>query len=274
MLAPDIQHQSLRDDYRRGGPAAREARMALEAYYPLLRAVFPVEGEIETVDAYDQYLRDPALEWDIVVLRDRSDGRIIGGIQWQAIRRVGASWVDSLAWVEHIWLADQPGVRTYRSFRRLLATVEKHMRDKDVDVGFMEFNDPDKTTPEQMEEDAKGGLTTWDRLLLWARVGLCEVGYRAGGRWMPAPYAQPSMESGPPVRILTLGFFSFDRDLTEESMTPEDYLRILYRAHSTIRGLDPAADPTCLEYTAEVLALGVAAFEFTPLRCRFQSEGA
>ncbi len=53
---------------------------------PLLERVFPIDGEIETVAAYDEYLRDPSMEWDIVVLTDASEGRVIGGIQRQAVR--------------------------------------------------------------------------------------------------------------------------------------------------------------------------------------------
>jgi len=202
MNAPHMLDQSLRDTYLGDTIAVQEARAALEAYYPLLRSAFPLEGEIETVDAYEQYLRDPSLEWDIVVLRDAGDGRIIGGIQWQVLRGVGPSWAESLAWVEHIWLVNQPGVRTYRSFRDLLGTVRDGMRRKGVDVGFMEFNDPDKMSPTEKEEDARGGVTTRDRVLLWASVGLCEVGFQTEDGWIGAPYAQPSMEEGPPLTIL------------------------------------------------------------------------
>jgi hypothetical protein len=273
MGALAIDDHSLRERFQRGGEAARQARVALESYYRLLGQVFPIHGEIETVAAYDVYLRDPSMEWDIVMLTDASSGRIIGGIQWQPLRDVKASCIDALAWVEHVWLTDEPGVRNYASFRHLLATVRKHMYQRGVDVGFMEFNDPEKMTPAEMEQDAAGGLSSWDRLLLWAGVGLSELVYStADQRRRTVPYAQPSMEGGPPVRFLSLGFFALTRDLTGVRVPAEDYLQILYRAHSTIRDVDPTTDPTCLEYTAAVEALEVAAFEFAPLKERLQSE--
>jgi hypothetical protein len=260
---------SLREQFQGGDQSARHARTLLEAYYPLVRSVFPIEGELETVAAYDEYLRDPTMEWDIIVLTEASSGRIIGGIQWQALRDVRTSWVNGLAWVEHIWLANEPGVRSYGSFRHLLVTVRKHMRKRAVDIGFMEFNDPEKMTTEEMEQDAAGGLSSWDRLLLWARVGLSELAYLApDGRYLPVPYAQPSMEGGPPVRMLSLGFFSLAQDLGDVHLRADEYLQILYRAHSTIRDVDPATDPTCLEYTAALRALGVSELCFVPLQRR------
>jgi hypothetical protein len=130
----------------------------------------------------------------------------------------------------------------------------------------MEFNDPEKMMPDEMEQDAAGGLSPWDRLLLWARVGLCElVHWTADRRRMTVPYAQPAMEGGPPVRILSLGFFALTQELSGVRLSPEDYLQILYRAHSTIRTVDPPTDPTCLEYTAAVNMLHAASFEFAPL---------
>jgi hypothetical protein len=265
---------SLKEAYAGGDAARRAARSVLEAYYPLLRSVFPVVGEIETVAAYDQYLQDADLEWDIVVLRDDPDGDILGGIQWQALREAGPPWAKSLAWVEHIWLSNQAGVRTYLAFRGLLGTVRDRLSEKGVRVGFMEFNDPDKMSFAEQEEDARGGVSTRDRLLLWGRAGVCEVGFTTGGVWKGAPYAQPSMEGGPPVTILTLGFFSFGPKLIEQQLPVADYLRILHRAHATIRGVDPAVDPTCRQYTEEVNALGIPAFSFLPLRRRLGNHAA
>lgn len=265
-----IHDHSLRERVHSGGEAARQARAMLDAYYPLVRSVFPIAGELETVAAYDEYLRDPALEWDIVVLVDASDGRIVGGIQWQVIREVGGAWIDAIAWIEHIWLADEPRVRSYDSFRHLLATVRRHMKQRGVAIGFMEFNDPEKMTPEQMTQDAAGGLSSRDRLLLWAYVGLNELAYRTpDGQCLPVPYAQPAMDQGPPVRFLSVGFFALAQNLAKTALLADDYLRILYRAHSTIRGVHPATDPTCREYTAAVRALGVAELEFAPIRQRF-----
>ena len=269
MGGPAITDHSLREQFQGGEQSARRARILLEAYYPLVRSVFPIDGELETVAAYDEYLRDPTMEWDIVALTDASSGRIIGGIQWQVLREVRTSWVNAVAWIEHIWLANERGVRSYGSFRHLLATVRKHMQHGAVDVGFMEFNDPEKMTTEEMEQDAGGGLSSRDRLLLWARVGLRELVYLApDGRYLPVPYAQPSMEGGPPVRMLSLGFFSLAQDLGVVHPRPDEYLQILYRAHSTIRGVDPATDPTCLEYTGALRALGVAELCFAPLQRR------
>jgi hypothetical protein len=205
------------------------------------------------------------MEWDIVILTDASTDRIIGGIQWQPLRDVRASWINELAWVEHIWLSNEPGVRSYGSFRHLLAAVRKHMRHKHVDIGFLEFNDPEKMTPDDMANDAVGGLSSWDRLRLWARMGVSELVYDTVDRRVTVPYAQPAMEGGPAVRILSLGFFALTQDLAEIRISPADYLQILYRAHATIRNVDPASDPTCLEYTAAVHALHADTFHFVPL---------
>ena len=71
MGALVIDDHSLREYFHGGIEAARRARVMLEMYYPLLRAVFPIDGEIETIAAYDAYLHDPAGEWDIVALDRR-----------------------------------------------------------------------------------------------------------------------------------------------------------------------------------------------------------
>ena len=269
MASLAIKDHSLRERYLGGGEEAGNARRVLERYYPLLTEVFPIAGEIETIAAYDEYLRDPAMDWDIVVLSDAADGRIVGGIHWQALRGLGTAWLDAVAWVEHVWLVNDPAFRRYDRFRDLLSAVRNHMHRRRVDVGFMEFNDPEKMTPQDMARDAAGGLSTRDRLRLWAHVGLCELVHRtADGQPVPAPYAQPAMDHGPPVRMLSLGFFAFARNLADTRILATDYLQILYRAHATIRGVDPASDPTCLEYTAAVRALGATAFEFAPLKYR------
>jgi hypothetical protein len=273
MASLAIKDHSLRERYLGGGEEAGNARRVLERYYPLLTEVFPIAGEIETIAAYDEYLRDPAMDWDIVVLSDAADGRIVGGIHWQALRGLGTAWLDAVAWVEHVWLVNDPAFRRYDRFRDLLSAVRNHMHRRRVDVGFMEFNDPEKMTPQDMARDAAGGLSTRDRLRLWAHVGLCELIHRtADGQRVPAPYAQPAMDHGPPVRMLSLGFFAFARKLAESRIPTTDYLQILYRAHATIRGVDPAHDPTCREYTAAVRALAATDFEFAPLKDRLSPD--
>src|ERR1051325_10778922 len=215
MGALQINDHCLRERYRAGGETARQARAALDTYYQLLADAFPITGEIEAIDAYDEYLTDPNVEWDIIVLSDASSERIIGGIQWQIIRHVNVPWLDTLAWVEHVWLVDEPRVRNYHSFHRLLATIQKHMRERRVYTGFMEFNDPEKMNPEQIALDASGGLSSWERLLLWAHAGIHDLVYSAAdGRQLPVPYAQPSMDGGPPVRFLSIGFFTLVHELS------------------------------------------------------------
>jgi hypothetical protein len=269
MGEPGIADHSLRDQFERGGEAAGDALLMLEHYHPLLMQVFPIDGEIETLAAYHEYLSDRTMEWDIVVLSDPRDGRILGGIHWQPLRGLDTAWADTLAWVEHVWLLDDPDVRRYSAFHHLLATVRRHMRRRGAHAGFMEFNDPEKMTAAEIEQDAAGGLSTRDRLVLWAGVGLSELVYvAADGRRLPAPYAQPAMDGGPPMRILSLGFFSLVQDLARSELSTADYLRILHRAHSTIRGVDPAIDPTCVAYTAAVRVLGVTGFAFSPLKHR------
>ena len=86
-----IRDQSLRDLFQHGGEATRRARAMLARYHQLLGDVFPIQGEIETVAAYDAYLCDPSLEWDIIVLTESSSDRIIGGIQWQPLRNLNVS---------------------------------------------------------------------------------------------------------------------------------------------------------------------------------------
>ena len=143
------------------------------------------------------------------------------------------------------------------------------MHRRHVTTGFMEFNDPEKMTPQEMEQDAAGGLSSQDRLTLWAHMGLSELVYRTADQSRaPVPYAQPAMAGGPPVAMLSLAFFALTQHLTEMHLSVEDYLRIVHRAHATIAGVDPATDPTCVAYTAAVRALGIAEFDFAPLRQR------
>src|ERR1043165_2636811 len=201
MASFAIHDDSLRERYHGGGEELGNARLLLERYYPLLTEVFPIAGEIETIASYDEYLRDPAMAWDIVVLSNAADGRIVGGIHWQALRDLGTSWVDAVAWVEHVWLINDPAVRRYDRFRDLLSAVRNHMRRAHVDVGFMEFNDPEKMSPEDMARDAAGGLSTRGPLRPRGAAGPCGRGprpavagghgARCGGRAVDARPAAP-----------------------------------------------------------------------------------
>lgn len=234
-----------------------EMRKVLENYYPELEKAFPLEGEIESTQTYEQYLTDPESTWDMVVLRD-SENKITGGIQYQVLD-VPGSEVGKIAWAEHIWVKQEN--RNYDNFRALLNVARERIAGDGAKMVFMEFNNPKKMTPEEIAIDAEGGITTQDRAKIWGRVGI-HVAVDSQGRI--AEYGQPSMDGQPAVEFLSLGFVGLE-PLTGKTISARDYINIAQAAHSTIPGVDLATDPTVQMYTKSVLSIGESTLKFKPL---------
>lgn len=218
----------------------------LRKYHSQLERAFPLEGEIESIETYLDYLRDETSTWDIIVLRDRKN-KIIGGIQYQVLD-IDGEMVQKAAWVEHIWVKLER--RSFQSFRALLKVAKQAIADQQASIVFMEFNNPDKMTAGQIAEDADSGITTQDREKIWGYVGI-HVAVTASGRI--AAYGQPSMDGQPPVEYLSMGFIA-DESLAGKTLPASDYLKIAHIAHATIPGVDLKSDPTVLAYTREVEA--------------------
>jgi hypothetical protein len=230
-------------------------RELLDEYYPKLERAFPLVGEIETKDTYLEYLEDEEFSWDMVLLRN-SQREIIGGIQFQVLE-IGGACVRAAAWAEHIWVEQEN--RSFDNFRCLLKIAEEKIQRAGADLVFMEFNNPQKMSQEEMAEDAEGGITTQDREKIWGRVGINVL--LLDGEI--APYAQPSMDGQPPVEYLSLGFIS-SVPLEGTELSVEDYLRIAHTAHLTIPGVT-LDDVTIKEYTNQVSRSGAQSLVFASL---------
>lgn len=218
----------------------------LDAYMPKLQQAFPDASEIETRETYNEYLKDPEFPWDMHVLRDKA-GNVLGGIQSQVVD-VGGDQLKKAVWAEHIWLA--PEARSFQNFQSLLKTAQSRWQETGSDMVFMEFNDRAKMSLAQQIDDAAAGLTPEAREKIWGRVGLHVLGDQSG---RVAPYAQPAMGDGDPVTYLSMGFARLDgKSLAGQTLPANDYLKLMKAAHSTIPDVNPATDPTVLEYTAAV----------------------
>ena len=246
---------SMRELARNNDPRLEQI---LDEYHPELQKAFPLKGEIETIETYSKYLRDPGSTWDMVILCDKAKN-IIGGIQYQIVT-VNGEAINKAAWGEHIWLKQE--ARNFTNFRGLIKIAEREVKKAGGEIVFMEFNNPEKMTPAEILEDASAGITPKDREKLWGRVGI-HVPVDSTGNMLE--YGQPSMGEGEPaVEFLTLGFIG-PKSLTGKTMTKSDYLKLAQAAHSTIDGVDPATDPTVLNYTQAVTVMKDEAFTFVPL---------
>ena len=237
--------QSMREVAGQDAKAMKQ--IMREEYYPGLKKAFPDKSEYEKISTYYEYLLDRGGTWDAVALRG-NNGQIVGGIQSQVIN-VEGKVIKNAVWGEHIWLS--PDARSFPNFRALMNTAADRFRTTGSQVAFMEFNDRAKMTLQELIQDAKGGLTTEAREVIWGRFankGLNILHFKDG---KIAPYAQPGMDGQEPVTYLTLALIALDgSNLSGRKLPTNDYLKLLTKAHSTI--VDPATDPTVLGYTREL----------------------
>ncbi len=84
----------------------------------------------------------------------------MGGIQYQIID-VNGKAINKAAWGEHIWLDEQ--ARNGKNFYTLLGIARENITKNGGEVVFMEFNNPDKMSVEQMLMDEAAGLSAKDR---------------------------------------------------------------------------------------------------------------
>ncbi|MCC6979914.1 MAG: hypothetical protein IT343_16470 [Candidatus Melainabacteria bacterium] len=246
---------SMRELYQKDEAAAEKL---LEAYYAKLEKAFPLEGEIEEMAVYRDYLKNQKGTWDMVVLRDKEQN-VMGGIQFQIVD-VGGKTINKAAWGEHIWLDNE--AKNGRNFFSLVGIARDRIEKAGGDVVFMEFNNPDKMSIEELLADKAAGISAQDREKIWGGTGI-HVAVDSKGRI--AEYGQPSMGEGlPPVRFLSLGFIS-TKPLTGKQMPVEDYLSLLHKAHSTIPSVKLETDPTVKWYEEAIAATGDKYFTYVPL---------
>ena len=235
-----------------------EADKLLAEYMTKLEKAFPLEGEIESAAVYKEYLTKPGGTWDMVVLRDKAQN-IVGGIQYQVID-VNGSQINKAAWGEHIWLDEAS--RNAPNFYNLLSIARESIQKAKGEIVFMEFNNPDKMSVEQMLMDEAAGLSAKDREKIWGRTGI-HVLVDSKGKVLE--YGQPAMSAeDPPVMFLSLGFIS-TKPLGGQTLPREDYLKLLHAAHRTIPSVNVETDATVKWYTDAVNATGENAFTFVPL---------
>src|SRR5205823_8923245 len=133
---------------------------------------------------YRNYLNNPLFPWQMLVLR-AEDGSIIGGIQYQVVS-VNGVWLRKAVWAEHIWLEDPAG-RSFSNFRELMRIAQQRFIDTGAQLVFFEFNDRAKMTFAQLRDDAKGGIATEAREVIWGRVCDRAMHIAIGMDGQPAP---------------------------------------------------------------------------------------
>lgn len=246
---------SMRELYQKDEAAAEKL---LEEYYAKLQKAFPIEGEIEEMSVYRDYLKNKEGTWDMVVLRDKEQN-VMGGIQYQIVD-VGGKTINKAAWGEHIWLDNE--AKNGRNFFSLVGIARDRIEKAGGDIVFMEFNNPDKMSVEELLADKAAGISAQDREKIWGGTGI-HVAVDSKGRI--AEYGQPSMgDDLPPVRFLSMGFIS-TKPLTGKQLPVEDYLALLHKAHSTIPSVKLETDPTVKWYDDAIAATGDKNFTFVPL---------
>ncbi len=228
----------------------------IETYYPELQKAFPLPGEIESKQTYIEYLSDPKSTWEMEQLRAK-DGTVNGGLQYQVLE-VGGEKIKNAGWLEHIWVRD--GNRGEGHGTTLLDHVQSQIKKKGGDVTFWEFNNPDKMTAEEIAEDAKGGITTQDRVDYWANRGAYVLKVPSTGEI--AEYAQPGMDGQEPVTYLSTAW-NAPGGLDGVKLSMADYKKTLLAAHSTIA--DVETDPTVRNYLEVLDALPDTHLEFVRL---------
>ncbi len=235
-----------------------EAEKLLAEYMTKLEKAFPLEGEIESAAVYKDYLTKKDGTWDMVVLRDKAQN-IMGGIQYQIVD-VNGTAINKAAWGEHIWLDEM--ARNGKNFYTLLGIARENITKKGGEIVFMEFNNPDKMSVEQMLMDEAAGLSAKDREKIWGRTGI-HVLVDSKGKVLE--YGQPAMSAeDPPVLFLSLGFIS-TKPIGGTALPKEDYLKLAHAAHRTIPSVNVESDATVKYYTDAVNATGESNFTFVPL---------
>ncbi len=218
----------------------------LDTYYPLVLEAFPIEGEIEMQETFQDNLLEQDGNWDIIVLKDENQN-IIGGIHYQVLSVNGIT-VNKVAWVEHVWIRLPD--RSYKNFRELIRVARDAIKALDATLVFLEFNNPAKMTVVEIKKDAESGITTIGRIRLLIHI---DVYVAVNSEGEIAAYGQPSMDGQPPVECLSIGFIC-DQSLAGKTIPASDYLRILHAAHLTIDGVDLDTDPQVVAYTNAVEA--------------------
>ena len=251
---PPLDMLSMRELAEKGDIDALNER--LKVYYPELQKAFPLPGEIEDPQTYIDYLTDRNFPWEMEQLIDK-DGSVKGGLQYQ-ILDVKGQQVNKAGWLEHIWVKD--GSRAEGFGSALLDHVQTQIQKKGGDLTMWEFNDPDKMTPEEISEDAKGGITTQDRVDYWAKRGAYVLKVPSTGEL--AAYAQPGMDGQEPVTYLSTAW-NAPGGLDGVKLPVDDYKKTLLAAHSTIVDVD--ADPTVKEYLDNLNSLPDTHLEFVKL---------
>ena len=253
-IAPLIETLSMREIADRGDLTQLNERLA--TYYPELEKAFPLPGEIESTETYVNYLTDKEFPWEMEQLLGK-DGKVRGGLQYQ-ILDVDGEKINKAGWLEHIWVKD--GARSEGFGSALLEHVQNQIQKKGGDLTFWEFNNPDKMTPEEIEEDAKGGITTQDRVDYWAKRGAYVAVIPSTGEL--AFYAQPGMDGQQEVAYLSTAWKA-PGGLDGQKISIDDYKKTMLAAHGTI--VDVNEDPTVKHYIDQLNALPDTHLEFVRL---------
>ncbi len=249
-----LEMRSMRELAQSGDRTALEE--AVTKYHEQLQKAFPLPGEIETVETYVEYLRDPESSWEMEHLIGKK-GEVVGGLQYQVLPVEGEK-LKNAGWLEHIWVDEGSRQEGYGS--GLLKHVQSQIKKGGGDATFWEFNNPDKMTPLEIAEDAKGGITTQDRVDYWAKRGSYVLRVPSTGEL--APYAQPGMDGQEPVTYLSTAW-NAPEGLEGQRLPKSDYKKVLLSAHRTI--VDVESDPTVKEYLSELDAIKDQELEFVRL---------
>jgi GNAT superfamily N-acetyltransferase len=224
---------------------------------------FPDENEREPRGVLEAYLNDPEMNWRMLLATDET-GRVVGGRNVNVLSVSLRGQKVRFAWGEHLYVDSSPEFRRRGIGSTIVRETNELLARSGVGLVFSEQNDPFLMTFEQRERDVQSGISPEDRLRFWGKLG-----YRA----INAPYLQPSLKGGLPVRYLRLCCAILNPESLPLSvgydghrMRADALLAMVRHFHATFVE-DIEADPTCLELK-KLLASGPDTVDFIDINCR------
>lgn len=242
MNTPSPLHEivDVRKLWHQNDPAAQ---MLFNKGFEIYCQCFPDENEREPSEILKGYLADPNADWHMFIAKD-SSGRIIGGRNVNVLKTTIGNQLVPFAWGEHLYVNPAPEFRRKGIGSAIAKATNQLLAASGILIIFSEQNDPFLMSPEEYASDLNSGISPEDRLLFWGKLG-----YKA----INAPYLQPPLEGGQPVRYLRLCCLIPNPSTTPTSITPtpetlnaKTYLHLVRHFHSTfVPNLD--SDPTSNE---------------------------
>ena len=218
--------QMLKSDYA-------QALRLFDRCYDLYAKAFPDTNEIESPEDLLRLLNRESRLWDMIAVVEGD--RVLGARHMTLLQ---SDHPERGAFVagEHVYVDQSERKRGIA--KSLIAHTEDLMRSWGVKLAISEQNDPNAMSPELLEQDARSGITTLQRVKFWKSRGY---------EGIDAPYVQPPLEEGKEaVHHLRIAIRRLD-PIVPESLPTEGYIQMLKAYQSGwVRDID--VDPLVQEY--------------------------